>query len=71
MSVVMRPVVVILSALVFVVSAWSTADSQGVDLHDSKSWRVLFEGAAHGQLIFDTPDGDRLMRVILQFFSQP
>jgi acetyl esterase/lipase len=32
---------------------------------------VVFDGAADGQLIFDTPDGDRLMREILRFLSQP
>lgn len=33
-----------------------------------KEWIVL-EGSAHGQLIFDTPGGEALMREILRFLS--
>jgi pimeloyl-ACP methyl ester carboxylesterase len=32
---------------------------------------VILEGAAHAQYIFATPQGDRLMREILRFLSQP
>lgn len=32
---------------------------------------VLLDGSAHGQFIFDTPEGDRLMREILRFLSAP
>jgi acetyl esterase/lipase len=31
---------------------------------------VILEGSAHGQLIFDTPGGERLTREILGFLSQ-
>src|SRR5262249_14559044 len=31
---------------------------------------VILEGSAHGQLIFDTPGGERLTREILAFLSQ-
>jgi hypothetical protein len=30
---------------------------------------VLLEGSAHAQLIFDTPDGDRVLRNILRFIQ--
>jgi dienelactone hydrolase len=33
-----------------------------------KQWVVL-EGSAHGQRIFDTPEGERLMREVLRFLS--
>lgn len=32
---------------------------------------VIREGSAHGQLIFDTPEGERLMREIIRFLSAP
>ena len=32
---------------------------------------VILEGAAHAQFIFETPEGDRLMREILRFLSAP
>jgi dienelactone hydrolase len=32
---------------------------------------VVLEGSAHGQLIFETPDGERLTREILAFVSRP
>jgi acetyl esterase/lipase len=32
---------------------------------------VLVDGSAHGQFIFDTPEGERLMREILRFLSAP
>jgi hypothetical protein len=31
---------------------------------------VILEGSAHGQLIFDTPTGERLTREILRFLSE-
>jgi hypothetical protein len=31
---------------------------------------VVLDGSAHGQLIFDTPQGERLMREILRFISE-
>jgi dienelactone hydrolase len=31
---------------------------------------VVLDGSAHGQLIFDTPQGDRLMREIVRFISE-
>jgi pimeloyl-ACP methyl ester carboxylesterase len=31
---------------------------------------VVLEGNAHAQFVFDTPQGDRLMREILRFVSQ-
>ena len=36
---------------------------------DPKEWMVL-DGSAHGQLIFDTPGGESLMREILRFLSE-
>ena len=32
---------------------------------------VILEGAAHAQFIFETPEGERLMREILRFLSAP
>lgn len=32
---------------------------------------VLLEGSAHAQFVFDTPEGDRLMSVILRFLTEP
>jgi len=32
---------------------------------------VVLEGAAHAQFIFDTPEGDRLLREIVRFVSLP
>ena len=31
---------------------------------------VILDGAAHAQLIFETPQGERLMREILRFLSE-
>ena len=32
---------------------------------------VILEGSAHAQFIFETPEGERLMREILRFLSAP
>jgi hypothetical protein len=35
-----------------------------------KSWAVI-DGSAHAQFIFDTNQGERLIREILRFLSEP
>jgi hypothetical protein len=37
---------------------------------EPKEW-LLLEGSAHAQAIFDTPDGERLVREILRFLAAP
>ncbi|MGH7696834.1 MAG: hypothetical protein ACRENH_17725, partial [Gemmatimonadaceae bacterium] len=32
---------------------------------------IILEGAAHGQLMFNAPEGEQLMRAILEFVREP